>query len=465
MKKKEKASIFRIASNIIRADAVINLHELDFLDQLKMKYDITAEDEHKSFSMTLEDAVSCLQQSTSCLQMDFLGDMQQAIMSDKLCSRQENVFLLMLNACFTNKLTEQAMIYSVKYPRDIVCDDSQIIYLEGEFYGAHNKDIADHYREIVNELRLIGYNFIYLPKVSEHYSQLQKNEIGSILQFLYPNINDTQMRTISQQITTLTTADFCKEQIAKRLGIPQLAEALPSLMLKIGNSVVNDSIYSDFLVIAMEDDSLPMVQRLCEVFIDAYQPRIINPDYEGKRRFVYKGFYKQIFDTFRLRKGIRSSVVVDIYGGNILLPEAGVKIEGLHRREKALYALFLLESKSGGLNFTKPNGTTHLQKYNRRMETIQKKYAILYENFGGDRSKAPQLDIPTNRLPMIALINKQIRTLDNLLNRNEDYQVRRNIFGNYCVTLPPELCRCLDGTTQTYRKFSEVEFWQRLIAM
>ncbi len=465
MKEIERASIMRIASDLIRADAIIDLRELSFLDKIRSKYGISVEDERKSFSITLQEAVSCLQASQESLLQDFLGDMSGAIMSDNLCSRQENIFLMMLVACFTNKLTESAAVYSVKYPEDVIFDDAQILYLEGEFYGTYNNEIVSHYREIVNELRLIGFNFVYLPKVGEHYGQLQKEELCNLIRFLYPDIDDTKMCSITQQITTLTTSDFCKEQVAKRLGMSELSEALPSLMLKIGNSVVKDQIYSNFLVITMEDDPLPLVQQFCNLFVDTFQPRVINPTYEGKNRFAYRGFYKQIFDAFISRKGIRSSVVVDIFHGNILLPEAGVKLEGLHRREKALYALFLLESKSGGINFNRPLGLKSLEKYNHRMEAIQQKYAILYENFGGERSRAPRIDVSTNRLPMIALIKKQIRALGDLLNEGDDYLVQRNMYGNYCVKLPPELCKCFEASKRINCSFSESEFWQRLLAM
>lgn len=455
----------RVASDVVRADAIIDLRELTFLDGIREKYGITESDEKKSFSLTLADAIHTLQESSESLQQDFLGDMTNVIMSDNYCSRQEAVFLLMLTSCFTTKLTEQATVFSVDYPEDVICDDAQVLYLEGEYYSSVNNEISDHYREIVNELRLIGYNFVYLPKVAEHYSNLDVEELNKLVKFLYPSISDTQIALISRQITTLTTSDFCKEQIAKRLGMQDLSESLPSLMLKVGNSVVNDKIVSNFAVITIEDEPLRMIQKMCNAFVEIYQPRVINPTYEGKRRFAYRGFYKQVFDTFISRKGIRSSVVVDLIHGNILLPEAGVKVEGLHRREKALYALFLLESKSGGINFNRPVGVKLLERYNRRMEIIQQKYDILYENFGGERGKAPKLDVSTTRLPMIALIKRQIRALGDLLDQGDDYLVQRNMYGNYCVKLPPELCKYFEATTLTNNSFTESDFWRRLLAM
>ena len=99
------------------------------------------------------------------------------------------------------------------------------------------------------------------------------------------------------------------------------------------------------------------------------------------------------------------------------------------------------------------------------MAAIQRKYEILYENFGGERSKAPLIELPENRLPMISLIKRQFRQLGDLLNQPDDYLVQRNTFGNYCVTLPPELCLCFDVGTACIMPFEKSVFWSRLLAM
>ena len=55
----------------------------------------------------------------------------------------------MLLACFTEKVTGYATVYSIKTPDDIIIDDSQILYIEGEFYGNYNKDIIDLLAELI----------------------------------------------------------------------------------------------------------------------------------------------------------------------------------------------------------------------------------------------------------------------------------------------------------------------------
>ena len=165
------------------------------------------------------------------------------------------------------------------------------------------------------------------------------------------------MENVAKQLTTLSTSDFCKAELVGRFKMEGLAHSLPSIMFRIGSSFFGGKVYENFLVITIEEEALVAVRHFVDTFVSIFKPRIINPTYEEKHRFVYNGFYKQIFDSFIYKKGIRSSVVVDLVHGEIMLPEADSKISGLHRREKALYALFLLESSSGGINFNKPNGS------------------------------------------------------------------------------------------------------------
>ena len=339
------------------------------------------------------------------------------------------------------------------------------MYVEGEYYKDTNREIISHYREIINELRLVGFNFVYIPKVGEHYRSLSLNDLHSLISFLYPSVTDTQLDHVVKQLTKLSTSDFCKNEIVGKMKMVGLAHSLPSIMFRIGLSSIGGKNYDNFLVLTIDEDALVVIRRIVDTFSSMFKPRILNPTYEEKHRFVFQGFYKQIFDSFIYRKGIRSSVVVDLVHGDILLPEADSKISGLHRREKALYALFLLESSSGGINFNKPNGARSLEKYNHRMAAIQRKYEIIYENFGGERSKAPQIELPENRLPMISLIKRQFRQLGDLLNQPDDYLVQRNVFGNYCVTIPPELCLCFDAATASIRPFEESHFWGRLLTM
>ena len=465
MKQSERASIMRIVSDMVKADAIIDMMEIEFLNGIREKYNVKKEDEVLADTLTLSEAFQTLKEVPASLKQDIWGDFRGMALSDNTCSREEAMYLLSIVACLSDKLSDISNVYSVELSSNIKLDNSQVLYIEGEYYKEANREITLYYREIINELRLIGFNLVYLPKVGEHYSSLSREELHTLISFLYPSVTDAQIEKVAKQLTTLSTSDFCKTEIVGRMKVDGLAHSLPSMMFRIGLTSINGKNYDNFLVITIEEDALVAVRRIADTFVSMFKPRLLNPVYEEKQRFVYHGFYKLIFDSFVFKKGIRSSVVIDLVRGEIKLREADAKITGLHRREKALYALFLLESSSGGINFNKPDGIKSLDRYNHRMAAIQRKYEILYENFGGERSKAPRIELPENRLPMISLIKKQFRQLGDLLEQPDDYLVQRNMFGNYCVAIPSDLCLCFDSATDRVCKFGESEFWGRLLAM
>lgn len=66
------------------------------------------------------------------------------------------------------------------------------------------------------------------------------------------------------------------------------------------------------------------------------------------------------------------------------------------------------------------------------MQLIQLKYEMIYEGFGGDKSRAPKIYLSENRLPMLSLIKQQIRQIGELLSNADDYLVQRNLWQLLC---------------------------------
>ena len=160
-----------------------------------------------------------------------------------------------------------------------------------------------------------------------------------------------------------------------------------------------------------------------------------------------------------LRKGIKSAVVLDPSRERIYFPEADVKLNKIHRREKALYALFLMESASGGINFSPPESPKQLERYEKRMKAIMHKYQLIYRMF------APNIEIPEIRLPMISLLKKQLSQLKDILYHVDDYMIQRNIYGNYSVNIPASLCCCCGVERTDIKLLSESEDWIRIAAI
>jgi len=60
MKQIERASIMRIVSDMVKADAIIDMQEIVFLNEVRQKYGIKREDEVMADTLTLADAFQTL---------------------------------------------------------------------------------------------------------------------------------------------------------------------------------------------------------------------------------------------------------------------------------------------------------------------------------------------------------------------------------------------------------------------
>lgn len=127
MKQNERAGIMRIVSDIVKADSIIDLREIDYLDGIKDKYRITKDDEAMGDSMTLSDAVCLLKNLSPGLIHDIIGDFYNLALSDNAFSREEGLIVLAIIACLSEKYFTQAEIYSTVLPNNTLAEKSQIL--------------------------------------------------------------------------------------------------------------------------------------------------------------------------------------------------------------------------------------------------------------------------------------------------------------------------------------------------
>lgn len=450
---------------MIKADGIIDSREMESLSSMMGKYGIKAEDKINSESITLSKAIRTLRDNYPSLGQDILGDVTNIALSDNYCSIEEALLLLGLIYVFSEKKKHvHADILSVTTP-DMFFPTSQILYIESNFDEYVNNEISSHLREIVAVSRLAGFDFVYIPKIVGHYRQLTNEQLSEMISFLYPQASSDKINAAIQQLQNFTTSQFCQNLLASKLKIQDIEDTPPALMIKIGNSLYNHKLYSNYLILEMEENVVGSIFDFLETFTSLYQTRILDYLEERPNRFIFRGFYRQLLELIMLRKGVKSSVLIDTDRGEIIFPEADVRIENLHRREKALYALFLTETPSGGINFTKPDTAKQLERYDRRMKALQAKYNLIYEKFGGDRDKAPRIDVAETRLPMISLIKRQIMKLKDVLYHVDDYIVQRNLYGNYGVKLSANDCLCRNFGEKDVTPIVESASWQRILAL
>ena len=437
MTQQEKISIARIFSDLIKADRIVDTGEMEYWRNVCLKYDLDRDVRTAAREMSFAEAVKTIC-SSSDRGADILGDCSAMTKSDGFCAHSEALLMIALNTMFGSNRKFTGDVYSL--PRSSFdIDIATAIYVENEYDPDTNDAIRSGYRSIFKELQLAGLHFVYIPKIIEHYSSTDPELFRDILAFLAPSIGDEGIEKAYSALLGMTTGTYCKDLLCNKCGFTELRNTAPSILIKIGNSFVGEARYANYLKIEVDEDILATVQTFVDEFTDMLSSDVfvVNTSEERDNQFHFHGFYKQLLDIFLVRRNIRSSILIDPYKEEIAFPDIDQKATGMHRREKALYALLLCQG-SAGINFNRPRSSSELKRYERRMQRFQSRYAAIYEMFGGEKDGAPDLTQPEIRRPIMACIRRSIRHLDALYNA-EDYNVTKDADGSFAVHIEPTL--------------------------
>lgn len=438
MRAEERIAICRILTDLIKADLVIDSNEMQEYVKLCESYNIRREEEIKASSITLSEAVSLLKQSDRGLQRDLIGDCCDLSMSDGFCARPEALLLIGLSRCLEDPYSS-AQIVSIPQPVFNVAFGS-VLYIESSTNEGLNQVINDNFRTLFKECQVVGFNFIYVPKVIEHYRSTDRKLTSRIVRFLSPALSDEGVENVINGLLSINTQNFCKDILCNKLGIKELRDTEPALLIKIGRSYVNDNLYANYLKINVDENIVKQMQKLLDTFSGMLSSDNINVSKveEKKNQFLYHGFYKQLLDIYLIRRNVRSTVNVHPYKEEILMPDIDMKLTKLHRREKALYLLLLIVSKEGGINFNLPQNAKQAQIYEKRMRLFQNRYKVVYELFGGERGGAPDLTQAEIRRPIISCLRRSLAEISGVLYNANDYMINKDVDGYIKVNLDDE---------------------------
>jgi len=462
MKSIERIAIVRILTDLIKADSIIDSGEMEMYVQLKKKYNITQDDEIHASHMTLGESMDIMHLSELSQKETILRDCAHMTVSDGFCAHSEALLMLALKYVLSDK--EGNQVISILKPTFNIAASS-IIYIESEYNNAENADIMVNYRAIYKEVQIAGFNFIYIPTIVQHYHEADTSLINRIIAFLAPTMSQNSIERVISNLNDMTTASFCKDMLCNKLGISVLRNTSPALLIKIGQSYVNNRIYSNYLKMEVDEEILLTIQSLVDEFVGMVSADwvAVNTAQEQSHQFLYHGFYKQLLDIFLNRKNVRSNLYVHPFKEEILFLDIDTKLDKLHRREKSLYMLFLVYSTEGGINFNLPKSAKQLASYNRKLERLQKQYQTIYGAFGG--GIAPDLSRPEIRRPIIACLRRSLFSLKDRLYNADDYMVNKNEFGFLNVNIEKELIYLYDIELDDYVVMIESKLYQKLKEM
>lgn len=458
MKRDERQSIVKLFVDLIKADRIIEIGEMSFFGQMKEKYGFTRSDEIAAASMTLADAIKTISDSDDEeLKATVLADCRGMTESDGFRARSE---ALIMTALLHKLDSEKEGIDIISVPKsEFDITPVSVLYIESRPDKTVNEIIRQNYRMICKEFQVAGFHFIYIPAIIDHYSETDRKMLGQIISFLAPQNSEEGVNHIITNLLSMTTSSFCNDILCNKLSIGQLRDCSASMLIKLGNGIVGNSPYANYLKIEIGSDTINVIQEFLDEFIRLNKTDVItiSTSEEGNSQFLYDGFYKELLDIFLIRKNIRSRIFIDLRKGQIYLPDIDRTVAGLHRREKALYSL-LLHYGAAGINFTPPQQASAMARYEKRMARVQAQYRLLYRKFGGEESKAPDIRIPEIRRPMMSCIKRCFSALDDELYNPADYNVIKDANGSFVIHVEPEIVHLIKGgIDDTQILFSESE--------
>ncbi|MDE5774060.1 MAG: hypothetical protein K2H86_06360, partial [Muribaculaceae bacterium] len=364
MVKEHKIAIARIFADLIKADRIVDTSEMDYWRRICSKYAIDREIRIEAREMSFADALNVICGSgVQGLKEDLLGDCRSMTVSDGFCSHSEAFLMIALTIMRESGQPFRGEVISITRASFNI-DIATALYIENEFDPETNEAIKIHYRSIFKEFQLAGFHFVYIPKIIDHYQSTDSVLFKDILSFLAPSMSEIGIDCTYKSLMKMTTGVFCKDLLCNKCGITALRNTMPSLLIKLGNSFVGETQYANYLKMDVDEEIPTAVQTFVDRFSEMFNSDVfvVNTSEERGNQFHFHGFYKQLLDIFLVRRNIRSTILLSPYKEEILFPDIDSKAMGLHRRERALYALLLCQG-SDGINFSAPKSADALDRY------------------------------------------------------------------------------------------------------
>ena len=438
-----RSSIFRLFSDLIRADKIVAEEEIFSLNKICKFYDITSIDRENSLNISLGDAIGVISKQRNDVRHKIVEDIKRMALSDGYCCREEALILLAATLCLEK---DEKYIYEViSSPcSNVDFDDSQVIYLESRNVKTYNNYIVQHYRQISAVLKLAGFEFVYIPFFANHFARYTNQDLlRNIVALLAPTLTSDETTNVMKCITHMSTKFFYEEIIRRKLNM-KIDVSTPILLIKIGNSIVNGMNMANFLSLKLDVKFLPQVETLTDKFLLLQRcPTIeIRNNIDAKGDFIYTGFYKTLFDMLTSRKGSRCSLIINvpkmdkkttkkdaakILSINSSENDNSLKLDG---KDAIFYIFILLESviNEGFILAKMPN--------DRKKQLI--KFETLYYTFSRSAQEAPDISSQKITSPMLSHIKSAINNDEHLIEKSM-YSVNKSPNGLLNIGLEPHL--------------------------
>ena len=455
---KERVAIARIVSDMIKADNIIEESEIELLNQFKNDYNIDSQILAKARQVKFSTAVTDLSALSPDKKIEIFTAIKNMAAADGLCVPKEAMLLLALRYAFGIEKDKNTRKYKVNRQNDvrlISCPTGEtsitsqyVIYIEGKDNPAANENIQKSFEFNVLNLRQWGFDFIYIPSLIQEFSTMNVEYVKDVISYMAPELTKETIDVVYERLLKMDTVTFCNHVLAEKLHVEEVKNAVPSLFINIGTSIVPYctvsgpvECYTEFLCMPLSEDVTLQIKE----FLKAYSKLVSfhstpNAAYIGENlnRFKYFGFYKAMFDFLVKAEPKESDIILHPWNNSFEFPQISLADLVLSPQEAAIYKLILdctYNHPLGGL-------PTAYTPYDGE---IRKKYKAIYH-----RDDAV---LPDNLAPIRSRIEAKMRKqLDGLVNIDE--YIPRLKDGKYYISAPSSRIKIRDGHLDKTKKIS-----------
>lgn len=362
MKFKENAKIalFKVLSDLIQSDGVVNQGEIDYLKHVATMVGITKSSMKKSESLSLSEATAILRNLGDAEKTAILCIIQQLSVSDDSLDPNESLLitalLLSIRICLPETNDINATLVSI--PNLAFDTQDAVLYVEAEYNETINRLITKEHAAICKLLDKKERSFFFLPEVVRD-MESKKTTFSNIIQYIAPSLSEEQLSVINNCLLQFTSVALSKEVFLNYLNVKGLNISKPAFFFKIQNK--RSIHFQDFLILEINGDPLQSLQRfykLNDSILKLGIQHLDTTEQSSLSRFMmlknslpknelqYNGFHKIIIDTILKYYSSQGTGRLFVSSdGHLFLTDRNnieIKMPSLCR---ALYILFLLHEE------------------------------------------------------------------------------------------------------------------------
>ena len=347
----QKIAIARLISDLIKSDDVICKEEIALYNHIVCSFEISQDELHEAQFLSQADAVGYIRHMSSAEQKKIFSVLKKAAYSDNSCVAREALLLQTLSLTLNDTQDKYHLLSSqVKEWRN---PEKYVMYIESDYMHAINEEILQQYDTIANLLHLWKFEFIYIPKLTRSFCEMDRTYLCDIIRYMNPRLSPEMLNNLYDRLTNFTTENFTRDYLENVSHSNHFYDIEPSLLINVGTSNIpasslaqQDTYFMNFLTIRLDDEPDCVLNEVRR-FIDLYESLITEPEYQLPKRskglFRYHGFYKQLFDFLARQhtNGEENSIVIDLRVRRIWMRGVEVQMSATHL---ATYVFLLHQS-------------------------------------------------------------------------------------------------------------------------